>query len=164
MNAFLDKVSSYNLFNYLLSGVLFVILADRLTPYSFLQKDIVTGIFLYYFIGLVISRLGSLIIEPLLKRFSFVHFAPYEDFLEASKNDSKIEVLSEVNNMYRTFVSVFCGLIFLKLYEFFQFKFVCIQGGNIYIILFILLVIFLFAYRKQTAYITSRIKSNTKNI
>jgi hypothetical protein len=33
---------------------------------------------LYYFVGLAVSRFGSLIIEPLLKRFSFVRFAAYK--------------------------------------------------------------------------------------
>jgi hypothetical protein len=59
----LDKLSSYNLFNYLLPGIVFVILSSDFTRYSFVQQDIVLGLFLYYFIGLAISRFGSLIIE-----------------------------------------------------------------------------------------------------
>lgn len=60
-----DKISSYNLFNYFLPGVLFAALADTVTSYNFLQSDLVVGVFVYYFFGLVISRFGSLIIEPL---------------------------------------------------------------------------------------------------
>ena len=75
MKDLLDKISSYNLFNYLLPGVLFALLADGLTSYTFIQSDIVVGIFLYYFMGLVISRVGSLAIEPILKK------RLYEDIL-----------------------------------------------------------------------------------
>ena len=72
MKEILDKLSSYNLFNYLLPGVLFVVIASKVTRYGFIQDDIVIGVFLYYFIGMVISRFGSLVIEPLLNvsRFS----------------------------------------------------------------------------------------------
>jgi hypothetical protein len=65
MKEILDKLSSYNLFNYLLPGIIFVVLASEITRYSFIHDDIVIGAFLYYFIGLVISRFGSLAIEPL---------------------------------------------------------------------------------------------------
>jgi len=102
MKDILSKLSSYNLFNYLLPGIIFVVLATKVTHYSFIQQDILIGAFLYYFIGLVISRLGSLVIEPLLKCLLFLQFADYKDFLAASKKDEKIELLSEVNNTYRT--------------------------------------------------------------
>ena len=63
----LSKLSSYNLFNYLLPGVIFVAVASKVTRYSFIQEDIVMGLFLYYFIGLVVSRFGSIVIEPILR-------------------------------------------------------------------------------------------------
>jgi hypothetical protein len=94
----LSKLSSYNLFNYLLPGIIFVVLAKELTRFFFVQDDIILGAFLYYFIGMVISRFGSLIIEPLLKKISLLKFADYGDFVTASKKDEKIELLSEVNN------------------------------------------------------------------
>jgi hypothetical protein len=90
MKEFLDKLSSYNLFNYLLPGIVFVVLSEALTQYSLVQDDIVIGIFLYYFVGLVISRFGSLAIEPMLKRVSFLQFAEYKEFVAACKEDEKI--------------------------------------------------------------------------
>src|SRR3989344_7954495 len=103
MKDILDKITSYNLFNYLLPGVLFVAILDKFTSYSLTQENLLIGAFVYYFIGLVISRFGSLIVEPFLKSVSFLKFADYVDFVSASKIDSKIEDFSEVNNMYRTF-------------------------------------------------------------
>jgi len=158
MSDLLGKISSYSLFNYLFSGVLFVVLADAFTSYSFIQSDIVIGVFLYYFIGLVMSRIGSLIVEPLLKKTSFVKFTEYSDYVVASREDSSLEVLSEANNMYRTIISVCFGVIFLKLYEILQLRFMIVGENKDYILLIILLVIFLFSYKKQTGYITKRIK------
>ncbi len=157
MKDLLDKLSSYNIFNYLFPGIIFVVLAERLTSVSLIQKDIVLGVFLYYFMGLVISRIGSLFIEPILKATGFVKFADYSEFINASKEDTKIEMLSESNNMYRTFCSVFLFLLVLKLYEYILSRIPAINDWNQEIILSVLLLLFLFSYKKQTKYITKRI-------
>jgi len=156
----LSKLSSYNLFNYLLPGVIFVAVASKVTRYSFIQEDIVIGLFLYYFIGLVISRFGSIVIEPILRGVSFLKFADYNDFVAASKKDEKIEVLSEANNTYRTLCSLFILLLLLKGYERIEDRFVFLKDYGGMIVLALLLVMFLFAYRKQTLYIIKRIKAN----
>ncbi|MEA1898357.1 MAG: hypothetical protein U9N53_11930 [Bacteroidota bacterium] len=162
MKDLLDKLSSYNIFNYLLPGILFVVLTQKLTSFSFVQKDIVLGVFLYYFIGLVISRIGSLFIEPILKKIKFITFASYSKFVSASKADTKLDTLSEVNNMYRTLCSLFVFLIILKCYELITIKYPVVGGWNSEILLFGLLVLFLFAYKKQTKYITKRIAALTE--
>ncbi|MFH1954696.1 MAG: hypothetical protein ABIL06_24170 [Pseudomonadota bacterium] len=156
----LSKLSSYNLFNYLLPGVIFVAVASKVTRYSFIQEDIVIGLFLYYFIGLVVSRFGSIVIEPILRGVSFLKFADYNDFVSASKKDEKIEVLSEANNTYRTLCSLFILLLLLKGYERIEDRFVFLKDYGGMIVLALLLVMFLFAYRKQTLYIIKRIKAN----
>ena len=156
----LSKLSSYNLFNYLLPGVIFVAVAGKFTRYSFVQQDIVIGLFLYYFIGLVISRFGSLAIEPFLRQLSFLTFTDYKDFAAASKKDEKLEILSEVNNTYRTLCSLFTLLLLLKVYEKIEDRFFALKDWSGIILLALLLVMFLFAYRKQTLYIIKRIKTN----
>ena len=110
MKDLLDKLSSYNLFNYLLPGVLFAAFVDALTPLKVLQKDIVVGMFVYYFLGSVVSRVGSLFVEPILRKTGFVKFAPYEDFVKASKADPRLEILSEANNTYRTLCAMFLSV------------------------------------------------------
>ena len=159
MKELIEKISSYNLFNYLLPGILFVVATNSLTSYSFIQEDILIGFFVYYFIGLVISRFGSLVIEPILKKILFLKFADYKDFVSASKKDSKINIFSEENNMYRTFCSMFVLLILLKLYHFTILKFPALEQLAIYLLIVVLLLMFLFSYRKQTQYITKRINA-----
>jgi hypothetical protein len=161
MNELLNKISSYNVFNYLLPGIVFSLLAGEIIHYPIAQKDILTAAFSYYFIGLVVSRFGSLIVEPLLKFFSFVKFADYSDFVAASQKDAKLEVLSEVNNTYRTLASLFSLLLLLKLYVKLEGTFPYLKEQDTTILAVVLLVMFLFSYRKQTSYITKRIKANT---
>lgn len=160
MKDLLDKLSSYNLFNYLFPGVVFVVLANTITHYSFVQQDIVLGVFLYYFIGLVISRFGSLVIEPLLKRFSFLKFTDYKDFVAASKKDEKVELFSEINNTYRTLCACFTLLILLKIFESIENKFLFDKIWVAFFLVVLLLILFLLSYRKQTEYITKRVKAN----
>lgn len=160
MKDLLDKLSSYNLFNYLLPGVVFAAIASKITKFSFIQSDIIAGVFLYYFIGLIISRFGSLAIEPFLKWTSFLRFADYSDFISASKNDPKIELLSEVNNTYRTICSLFVLLLLLKLYEITETWIPILKEWNNTALILLLLIMFLCSYRKQTSYITCRIQAS----
>jgi hypothetical protein len=162
MNELLAKLSSYNVFNYLLPGIVFAILAGDIIHYPIIQKDIVTGAFFYYFVGLVVSRFGSLIIEPLLKWLRFVKFADYKDFVAASQKDAKLDVLSEVNNTYRTLASLVSLLLLLKLYMKIEERFPRLNEWNWTVLAVLLLVMFLFSYRKQTSYITRRIAANNR--
>jgi hypothetical protein len=162
MKEFIDKLSSYNIFNYLLPGLLFAVFAEYLTSYKLIQNDLVVTLFLCYFIGLCVSRLGSLILEPALKSLSFLQFAPYEDFLRCAKDDPKIGTLSEVNNMYRTLCSLFLALSILMLFEFVSEKIGLSSRVSAIVLCILLGVLFAWSYRKQTQYITKRIKGAQK--
>ena len=162
MEDLIKKISSYNLFNYLFPGIVFVVLAEIITSYSFLYEDIILGIFIYYFIGLSVSRFGSLVIEPLLKKTSFVKFVEYKKYLLATKKDKDIEILSEINNVYRTISSVFVLLVVLKIYSLLESKFLFLHEFGVYILGILLLIMFFYSYKKQTKYIKDRVLHTLK--
>ena len=141
-------------------GVVFAVIATRTTRYNFLQPEIIIGLFVYYFIGLVLSRIGSLIIEPLIRKMKFAVFAPYKEFVLACKHDPKVDVLSEANNTYRTLCAVFLCELLLKLYEMLGSVYPPIDQHAVLVLSALLLVLFLFSYRKQSGYVTKRIKTN----
>ena len=91
MKEIIDKITTYNLFNYLLPGIIFVIFMNKFIGYDFVQDNNFIGGFLYYFIGMIISRIGSLIVEPVLEYLKFLKKSDYQEFVSASKKDSKIE-------------------------------------------------------------------------
>lgn len=159
MKDLLDKLSSYNIFNYLLPGAVFAGLGAQLTSYSLVQDNLLIGLFLYYFIGLIISSIGSLTVEPFLKWIKFVQFADYKDYVKASELDSNIELFSEQNNMFRTLCSLPIMLIFLKVYDK-MIKDNLPGGADTSDLIFLLgiLVLFLFSYNKQTKYVVRRVK------
>lgn len=160
MKEIIDKISSYNIFNYLFPGVLFVVIAKYLTDYNFVQDDNLLGAFLYYFIGMVISRIGSVILEPILKKVNFLKFRDYHRYVSASKKDLKLELLSEVNNTYRTLNSMMVSLLILKFYNYIETEFILDSSISLIVITILVFLLFLFSYRKQSNYITKRIDTN----
>jgi len=158
MKEIIEKISSYNLFNYLFPGILYVIILNKITTYNLIQENIFIGVFLYYFIGLVISRIGSLLIEPILKKV--IVFADYSDFISASKEDNKIELFSEVNNMYRTLISLFAVILVSKLYDILSDNFIFLKVVLPYLLVTLLIILFIFSFKKQTAYIVKRINNH----
>lgn len=164
MKELIEKISSYNLFNYLLPGILFVIFAQWITHYRLVQSNIFIALFFSYFVGMVINRIGSLIVEPILRKISFIKFADYAKFIAKSKTDPKLEILSEVNNTYRTLVALFLCLGLTKIYELIAAKLTVLESGAPYILIVALINLFAFSYRKQTNYITNRIKAHKENI
>ena len=161
MNDFFNKLSSYNLFNNLLPGILYTILLNHFTNYEISQDNLLTNIFLYYFIGLTISRISSISVEPILKKFKFVTFRDYHLFVKANKEDVKLDILLETNNKFRVLLTMVILIIFAKIfysinYNIFKFS----ENTQQYLLLILIALIYLFAYRKQTNYVTKRIDAN----
>lgn len=160
MKDILDKISSYNLFNYLLPGVVFAYSVNNLTPYQILSGDVIVDAFIAYFIGLVVSRFGSLVVEPLLKKITFLEYVDYQSYVSASKKDPKLELLSEVNNSYRTLSSMFMLIALIKIWVILETKISFLSIVGPYFLLVVILVMFLFSYKKQTEYVVKRVKAN----
>lgn len=157
---FIEKISRYNFFNYLFPGVLFVILAPNFFGISlilFFHENLIAALFLAYFLGMIISRVGSMVIETFLRWIKFIEFVKHEDYLDALKKEKKVDTLSEENNIYRTLISLFSLLLLIKWFVPLLLRYMSV-GGIYTAILILCLILFLFSYRKQTKYIKKRIK------
>lgn len=163
MKDLLDKISSYNLFNYLLPGVLFACLSESIIGHSLIQTDIVVGVFFYYFLGMTISRIGSLIVEPFAKFIRLVKYVDYKRYIDGCKLDERIDLMSEVNNTYRTLVSVFLTLGILRFYIWLESVSPHLGSWRVIILVVLLLVLYALAYRKQSQYVTKRIEISEKS-
>ncbi len=162
MNDLLNKLSSYNLFNNLLPGILFVIFLNHFTEFEIKQDNLLLAAFLYYFIGMTVSRISSVLIEPVLKKIKFVKFREYKLFVDACKKDTKLDILVETNNKFRVLLTVIIIVIFAKVFYSINLNYLKLSANlQQYLLLVSLTVIYLFSYRKQTNYITKRIDANT---
>jgi len=158
MKEILDKISSYNIFNYLLPGAIMGVWLSRNYGLDLGNSDILTNAFVYYFLGLIVSRFGSLVIEPILKKIKLVKFEPHSKYVKATQKDDLIMTLVETSNMYRTFVSFFVLLGLVELAH--QLKDIAFfQNLGIGILILLLVLLFAFSYKKQTGYINKRINT-----
>lgn len=163
MENFLDKLSSYNLLNNLFPGTIFCYLMNMLLEINLLNEDFIVNIFLFYFIGMIVSRIGSVVVEPTLKKIKFIIFADYSKYVTASRQDPKIDILSETNNTYRSILGVCITLLICKLYLYLINKIDFLIDYSAIIIIISIFILFAFAYRKQTSYIKRRVEKINQN-
>lgn len=161
MESILEKIDQYDLFINLLTGSVLALLITKTTSINFADGDAIELLFSYYFLGLVVSRIGSLLIGPVLKSTKFVSYTSYTDYLHAAKRDPKLEMLSQDNNLYRSIISA-CVIYIAT----FTFDRTVYQHSHVFSGYFVLasaiflLVLFTFAYRKQTSFISRRVNDN----
>lgn len=150
MEKIVERLASYHLFNYVLPGFLVLLCYFYLSDLSNSNYNLVVLFVLAYFCGLFVSRVGSLILEPTLKKTGFIRFAKIEEYISATKKDAKIETLMETANMYRSLIVV--SLFAVVLASFLKVDYVLIIAGGVSFI------VFLFSYKKQIGYIVTRVE------
>ncbi len=156
----LDKISAYQVVNYIIPGSVLCVLLKHMVGYDIIAFSMIENVIICYFVGLVNSRLGSLILRPILKKCRLVKDAPYDDFVRVEKYDAKLTVLSDINNVFRSFASVMLVLLIaygIKHIEIIE-KYI-ITNFNWIAILF-LLILFVFSIRKQTKFVKDRVEAN----
>ena len=72
MEVLLEKISSYNILNNLIPGAIFTFAFKFLYVINMDDYSVIEKLILYYFIGMILSRIGSLIIEPLFIKLKIV--------------------------------------------------------------------------------------------
>lgn len=162
-----EKISSYNIVNNLYPGILFVYVLKIMFGTNLLSNNWVENLIVFYFVGMVLSRIGSIIIEPIMKKIKIIKYAPYQDYVKASSIDPLVDTLSETNNTYRTLLSTFICVFVYKLGA--SINEVCLknkitflQENKDWILLTLLVLLFVFSYVKQTSYVRKRVESVLK--
>lgn len=159
-----DKLSQYNFLTNILPGTVLCLLLKYLVGWDIIPSDYYQAGIIFYFAGMVSSRVGSIIIEPVLKKTKFIRFAPYPNFVNAEKKDEKLIVLSQENNVFRSYMSVaFISLIVYAFKYIHKLK-VCTMNVDLKLILLLaLFLLFLFSYRKQTKFVKERAEQCDNN-
>lgn len=163
METIVNALGPYGIIINLIPGILFYLLAPSEFQ-SLVSAD--NSMFLLtfcYFVGLILNRIGSLIISPIVQIVGFIKYAPYDRFLQAeevekAKDEDKLQTLVTVNNFYRTLCAMTITLIIVRVYysplTCDTFIFQIFLNNWTYWGLFLL---FLFSYKKQTTFIKNRV-------
>lgn len=162
MDSLIAKLSTYDLVNNVIVGTVIYYAGAYCLNIKTLENLSMLGEFsIVYFVGLITSRVGSLLIEPICKFLKIVVYAPLEQYYVAEKKDKKISAIVEVNNMYRSFSAGFLMILFVK--------FISNNWGAVIeslnkenILLWCLAIGFILAFRKQTFYVKSRVEAALK--
>ena len=133
-----------------------------LAGYDFMNVDIIELLIIFYFSGMVIGRLGSLLVEPFLEKVKFISKCDHKSFVHSEQKDKKISSISESNNIYRSMITVIFISLIVKLYRSAIELNWDFGDMSEWLLLIALLILFLFAYRKQTSYLISRIDYHIK--
>ena len=150
------KIETYHVINYLLPGVVFGIFLCYLLEINIYDSNAAVAVIEYYFTGLVLNRIGSVIIKPILKKFNIIYETDYKKFVNMEKEDEKISLLVREGNQFRTFIATFLILILVEIYN-------IIIGNDekaVIIVLFLFLsILFTCSYRKHTKFILKRVEN-----
>ena len=163
MDKIFDKLNSYNILNNIIPGSMFCYLLQYVCGIDLLRNSVVENLFIYYFVGMVMSRFGSLILEPIVIKLKIVNYAHHSDYIVASQKDKKIDLLLETNNLYRTIAMSGLLIILIKIYTILGYRISFLPDATPYLIGVILFVLFLLSFRKQTGYIRKRVNQALQN-
>ena len=124
-----EKISSYNIFNNLFPGIIFCSVLTKATRFCFTSESIIEQLFIWYFTGMIISRIGSVFVESSLKKIKFrkkpyLVFADYKEYITASEAKPFIATLSETNNTYRTIIALLFSMGLVYLHDLFVFDWI----------------------------------------
>lgn len=160
MIGIIEKLNSYQILTNLMPGAFFGLgikfLFGLMLPTQNVGEEVIT----YYFMGLIINRIGSLVVEPILKKIGFVRFAPYSEYTKTEKLDSKIITLSEMNNYTRSLLTSVLIFPIIGVLQVVFAKWIWLSTGWRIWVIALLILLFLLTYRKQTEYVRKRIETN----
>ncbi len=114
MSELIQKISAYDLVNTLVPGGMLVY---AMRPLGYLgpeSTDVFVEVVLAYLLGLVGSRVGSLILEPLAIKFGLI-WRDYPAYVAAQKSDKGLVALTTIANMYRALAGSMLVLAVLAL-------------------------------------------------
>lgn len=150
-------ISNTRIVSCLVPGAMMCVFINNYFRVDFLKNDALFNIIIFYAVGVVIGRVGSIVIEPFFKNIGLIEKDNYARFIEAEERNPKLNTIDEICRFYRSLVAlmiiIIVGLIvsfFLKMYS------LWISFGAL-IAAILILVLMVFAYRKQSKYTIERI-------
>jgi hypothetical protein len=166
------SISSFNLINFFVPGVLFIFILNKTTNLLNLPQDTTTLIILYYIAGIAVNRFGSLYIRKMLKFFSLIKETEdahrgqrYENYIDAKRYDHELKEITQMSDLYKTFIAVIFLSVAFNIYE--EIRSCCAILVQYEYLIFTLLILLLAlkSYIVQDDYIQKRVarfvKANT---
>lgn len=160
MGKIIEKLDPYELMTSFLPGAFFCLMLKAFYGLEFFNNASgIEEVAVYYFAGLIVNRIGSVIVKPSLLKMKFIKESVYNEYVEAEKKDPKIKTLVEICNYYR---SMLTSCMMLVIVRFVIVVHEHIQWMHIYwknLVLLGIIMLFLFSYKKQTEFVCKRVEN-----
>lgn len=160
------KLSPYEILNNLLPGILLCGSICWLFGIRIQIDTVFSAVFascLVYTSGLIMSRVGSLLLAPIARETGFIVWS--QKFYEVEERDGKLAILLRDMNMYRTLSTTFLFLTVLSIVSWISQQeqwSTWVWSFGVTFGLALTFVIFLFSYRKQSKAIYRRIERSAQ--
>ena len=111
VNSLFNRLSSYQILAILLPGAS---LLGYMKFYLSIEIKVDENVWWFllssYVTGVILSRIGSVVIEGIMKKFSYIKKYDVQRYLIKRKDDDLVETLLSFANLYRSFSAVFLVL------------------------------------------------------
>ena len=157
----INRLSKYEWLNRLFPGVFFVLMAKALHCPMFSPDNWIETFGVYMLCGELSSRVGALIVEPLLKYAYIVRFAEYGDYQDYQASHKETANMLMTNaNFARTLCALGLLVELLRLTVLLPCcsHIACAAFGWRDIAVLAWIMLFLFAYCRQVNFIVARIE------
>lgn len=149
VNSLFNRLSSYQILAILLPGAS---LLGYMKFYLSIEIKVDENVWWFllssYVTGVILSRIGSVVIEGIMKKFSYIKKYDVQRYLIKRKDDDLVETLLSFANLYRSFSAVFLVLPIISiLCGYNPFKYYLI-----YFLYIMLLILFINSFYKQYKY------------
>lgn len=153
MEKIIEKIEEYKLVSEVIPGYIFLWLLQYWCEINIAFENVFQEFIVAFVVGIIISRIGSLVLSKALRKFKAYKMADYKDYIKASDKDNKIKVILLNANMYRNLCTSCVLVIIVKIIYLMK------LGINVYtwIGMIMISILFLIAFLKEENTITKRV-------
>lgn len=139
----------YELVNIFIPASVFITIISnfKIFNFDFFAQPLLCQITILFITGYVLSRIGSVIVQPVMELLKIINMQDYKNYLKYT--DKNIKVMQCTANEYRTYIALF-GVLYV------------IHTNSSYIRCLWLFIVILFglSYKKQMSFIQKRLFIN----
>ena len=168
LNTIIAKLGTYHILANLIPGAFFGFTLNFLFGITLPLGSIGEYIVGYYFVGLIIGRISSLVTKRVFTRVKgsektlptqFIEYALYSDYMKAEESTPKLTSLSDMNECYRSLLTCVWMLPVVVGSHWLVQRWHWLSTHWAWVVVILLFALFLWSYKEQTRFIKERVEN-----
>ncbi len=158
MSDFVFLLSNFRVVSSLVPGAALCIFINDFLKVNILKDEVILNLFIFYTVGVVVGRVGSIIIEPLFESFGIIDKENYPDYIDAEIKNPKVSTIDEISRFYRSLTTLMMFIIVGIVIEYPMKMYPMTNVLVMHIVSVLMLILMIKSYSKQSKYTAKRIK------